>query len=226
VAGHGLKISDDSLDVLLRQRIEVGHPGSSSNTGGVRNESAQEARIPVFRYAARRIQLRPECPSNAIDGMAFQAMRDEQFLTGLRAMRIEASQGVGGRDQFDGHHLIGPWIFFGVAGRRKPDISSWAPEFRRQAAAASLRLAKRLRHGSRSTPWLPSRGPGASSEDSRPYSGNARTGRLRDDLPGLNPLIRQPARGPDIAACVYRRDHSPQRRRADAVCASARSLVH
>src|SRR4051812_10955320 len=71
VAGHGLQIPDDDLDVCLRQRIEVGHPGSRSDTAGVRNESAQEARIPVFRDAARRIQFRPEGPAHAIDGMAF-----------------------------------------------------------------------------------------------------------------------------------------------------------
>jgi hypothetical protein len=75
VAGHGLKILDDYPDVFLPERIEVGHLGSGSNAAGVRYESAQEARIPVFRHAASRIQFRPECPSNAIDCVAFQAMR-------------------------------------------------------------------------------------------------------------------------------------------------------
>ena len=55
VARHGLKILDDFLDFFSPQRIEVGHLGSSSNTAGVRDESAQETRIPVFRYAAWRI---------------------------------------------------------------------------------------------------------------------------------------------------------------------------
>src|SRR6185312_13286022 len=117
VAGHGPKIFDDCQDVFSRQRIEVGHPGSSSNTAGVRDESAQEARTPVFRYAARRIQLRPECPSNAVDCVAFQAMRDEQLLAGLRVTGIQAGQGVGWRDQFDSDHPIGPRVFVGVAWR-------------------------------------------------------------------------------------------------------------
>ena len=90
VAGHGMKILNDCLDVFLRQRIEVGHPGSSSNTSGVCDEEAEEARVPVFRYAARRIQFRTECPSNAIDGVTFQAMRNEQLLTGLRAIGTQA----------------------------------------------------------------------------------------------------------------------------------------
>jgi hypothetical protein len=89
VAGHGLKILDYYPDVLLPQRIEAGHLGSGSNTAGVRDESAQEARIPVFRYAAGRIQFRPECPSNAIDCVAFQALCGEQFIAGLRAIGIQ-----------------------------------------------------------------------------------------------------------------------------------------
>src|SRR5438874_1851710 len=91
VTGHRLKILDDCLDVLLRQRIEVGHLGSISNTAGIHNESAQESRIPVFGYAARRIQFRPKCPSHAIDGVASQAMRDEQLMTGLQAIGTQAS---------------------------------------------------------------------------------------------------------------------------------------
>jgi hypothetical protein len=92
VDGHGLKVFDDYLDIWLRQGIEVRHPGSKgSNTAGLRNEPAQEARIPVFRYAVRRIQFWPECPSNAIDCVAFQTMRDEQLKAGLRTVGIQAS---------------------------------------------------------------------------------------------------------------------------------------
>src|SRR5579864_1912009 len=78
VAGHGLKVLNDYPDVFLRQRIEVGHLGSGSHAAGVLNESAQQARIPVFRHTAWRIQFGPECPSNAIDCVAFQAMSDEK----------------------------------------------------------------------------------------------------------------------------------------------------
>jgi hypothetical protein len=90
MAGHGPKRLDDYLDVFLLQRIEVGHLGSGSNTAGIRNESAQEARIPVFRYAARRIKFRPECRSNAIDCVTFQAMSDEQLTPAFRAIGIQA----------------------------------------------------------------------------------------------------------------------------------------
>src|SRR6185437_3419874 len=41
VAGHGLEIVHDLLDIFLTQRIEAGHLCSSSNTASVRNESAQ-----------------------------------------------------------------------------------------------------------------------------------------------------------------------------------------
>src|SRR5262244_105457 len=70
VAGHGPKIIDDELDVFLPQRNEARHPGTASNTAGVRNEPAQEAWIPVFRYIARRIQFRSESPSHSIDRVA------------------------------------------------------------------------------------------------------------------------------------------------------------
>ena len=49
MAGHGLEVLDGCLDVCLRQGIEVGHLGSSSNAARFRDELAQQALIPVFK---------------------------------------------------------------------------------------------------------------------------------------------------------------------------------
>lgn len=59
VAGHGLQILDDPLDVFLRQRIEVGHLGSGWRPGfelsgsGPPKASDEESNSIATRYVYR-----------------------------------------------------------------------------------------------------------------------------------------------------------------------------
>ena len=79
-----MKVLDDGSDIFVGQRIEIGHLRSMSDAAGLCDKAVKQARIPILRYVARTIQFGAECPSHAVDRVAFQAISDEKLLSGLR----------------------------------------------------------------------------------------------------------------------------------------------